>query len=157
MTTVINIAASSADWRGVALSNFCLSPFVLDGVLLASVEGFIQGIKFPPGDPLRELAFVASGQQAKGFSAQAAGQHVWWAEELLDYGSAAHLALIGRAMHARIAQNSGLQAVLRSTGKATIVHETGVPEAVTTSLKAEDFCRIMSAIRDELDWRCWKA
>ncbi len=60
-----NASFIAIDWRGVALSNLTLSPFVLDGVLLASVEGFIQGIKFPPGDARREQAFVASGWAAK--------------------------------------------------------------------------------------------
>jgi predicted NAD-dependent protein-ADP-ribosyltransferase YbiA (DUF1768 family) len=150
MASTINIAANSDDWRGVALSNFCLSPFVLDGVLLASVEGFIQGIKFPPGDPQRDLAFVASGFAAKEFSARASGESIWWRDERHGYASSGHLALIERAIRARIAQNSGLQATLRSTGSATIVHETGMPESPTTSLKTADFCRILSAARDEL-------
>lgn len=37
----LNISSTSDDWRGLALSNFPLSPFVLDGELFASVEGFI--------------------------------------------------------------------------------------------------------------------
>jgi hypothetical protein len=34
----LNISSTSTDWRGLALSNFGLSPFVLDGMLFASVE-----------------------------------------------------------------------------------------------------------------------
>ena len=61
----LNISSTSNDWRGLALSNFGLSPFVLDGVLFASVEGFIQGIKFREGDPQRDAAFASSGWPAK--------------------------------------------------------------------------------------------
>lgn len=150
MEQIINIAANADDWRGVALSNFCLSPFVLDTVLLASVEGFIQGIKFLPGDPLREEAFAACGFAAKEFSSRAECKSAWWRGERYDYASPGHLAQIERAIRARIAQNGGLQAALMSTGDAMIVHETGVPESSTTSLKAVDFCRIMTSIRDEL-------
>ena len=150
MQPVINIAANAEDWRGVALSNFCLSPFVLEGVLLASVEGFIQGIKFRPGDPLRPAAFGSSGFEAKAFSARAGRAGAWWADQQHEYGSPSHLALIESAIRARIAQNGGLQAALRSTNPATIVHETGVPESPWTSLKASDFCRIITAIRTEL-------
>jgi len=150
MTATFNIAANSDDWRGVALSNFCLSPFVLDGVLIASVEGFIQGIKFPPSDPVRTLAFAAYGFTAKEFSAHAAGQSIWWGDETHNYASPGHLALIERALRARIAQNSGLQAALLSTGAAPIVHETGVLESSKTSLKTADFCRIMTSIRRDL-------
>src|SRR5262245_20701331 len=49
-----NISSTAADWRGLALSNFGLSPFVLDGKVFASIEGFVQGIKFPEGDPRRD-------------------------------------------------------------------------------------------------------
>ncbi|WP_448151743.1 hypothetical protein [Castellaniella caeni] len=64
-TPTLNVSFLSDDWRGVALSNFCLCPFVLDDVLLASVEGFIQGIKFAPGHPARERAFISSAWDAK--------------------------------------------------------------------------------------------
>ena len=67
----VNISANASDWRGQALSNFCLSPFVLDGALYASIEGFIQGIKFPEGDPVRAAAFQASGWDAKRLGADA--------------------------------------------------------------------------------------
>ncbi|WP_202120921.1 hypothetical protein [Streptomyces sp. BA2] len=56
-----NISSSSADWRGLALSNFGLSPFVLNQTVYASLEGFIQGIKFEPGGARRERAFNSSG------------------------------------------------------------------------------------------------
>lgn len=146
----INISALSDDWRGVALSNFCLSPFVLDGVLLASVEGFIQGIKFPPGSPLREQGFTAFGQDAKALSAQADSSGAYWDGKRCDYGSPEHHHLIERAIRARIAQNGGLQAVLRTTAGATIVHRTGMPESPATSLPADIFCAMLTRIRSEL-------
>lgn len=150
MENVINIAANADDWRGVVLSNFCLSPFVFDGHLLASVEGFIQGIKFPTDDPARARAFTSSGFAAKEFSALAEGISVWWRDETHGFASPGHLALIERSIRARIAQSRGLQLALHSTGTIPIVHETGMPESSTTSLNSEDFCRIMTAIRADL-------
>ena len=43
----VNISANASDWRGQALSNFCLSPFVLDGALYASIEASSRASSFP--------------------------------------------------------------------------------------------------------------
>jgi predicted NAD-dependent protein-ADP-ribosyltransferase YbiA (DUF1768 family) len=147
---VINISSVSADWRGVALSNFGLSPFVLEGVLLASVEGFVQGIKFPEGDPRRETAFGSWGGDAKRLGDTADRSGAYWGGARLPYGSPAHHRLIERAIRARIAQCRGLQEALRSTARARLIHDTGSPEQPTTSLPAAIFCRILTEIRAEL-------
>lgn len=146
----INISSTSDDWRGIALSNFCLSPFVLDGVLLASVEGFIQEIKFPPGDPLRDQAFQSSGWEAKALADRADRSGAYWSESRLEYGSAEHHLLISRAIRARLGQNTGLQAALLATAGKDLVHETGTEESPTTSLPAAVFCQILTTIRTKL-------
>ncbi|MBV6274297.1 hypothetical protein KVP09_15490 [Alcaligenaceae bacterium CGII-47] len=149
--TTINIAFTSDDWRGVALSNFTLSPFVLDGILLASIEGFIQGIKYPEGVANRDRAFVSAGWEAKALGREADRRGAYWGGQRVDYGSTEHQRLIERALRARFAQNEGLQHVLRSTAGLTIQHITGDgPEPATTSLSAIEFCRIMTTIRDDL-------
>lgn len=149
--TTINVASASTDWRGVALCNFLMSPFTLDGILFASIEGFIQGIKFPEGDPRREQAFVSSGWDAKHLGDTADRSGAYWNGQKIAYGSNEHHQLIARAIRARIAQNSGLAQVLATTAGATIIHRTGdEPESKTTSLPAVVFCRILTELRDEL-------
>ena len=145
----INIAFTSDDWRGVALSNFSLSPFEMDGVLLASVEGFIQGIKFPPGHPARDQAFLSSAWEAKHCGQGADKQFVYWADDQIAFGSADHHRLVERALRTRFAQNEGLRHLLGTTQGLEIVHQTGdAPEAERTSLPAAMFCRILDDIRD---------
>ncbi|KAA0911152.1 hypothetical protein [Pusillimonas sp. ANT_WB101] len=147
----LNVSGTSTDWRGVALSNFSLSPFVLDDILLASIEGFIQGIKFPETDPRRAIAFCSSGWDAKSLASQADRRAVYWAGISITYGSAEHHQLIGRAICARIEQSIGLQKVLISTEGLTLIHETGSePESSTTSLPATVFCKIMTDLREKL-------
>lgn len=146
----LNVSSTSSDWKGVALSNFQLSPFSLDGILFASIEGFIQGIKFPEGDARREQAFVSSGWEAKNLAGEADRSGAYWQGRKFVYGSSEHHRLIERAIRARIAQNSGLAQVLASTGDATLVHITNEPESPTTSLPAVVFCRILNQMRDEL-------
>lgn len=147
----INVAFTSDDWRGVALSNFSLSPFVLDEVSQASVEGFIQGIKFPPGHPAREQAFTSWAREAKACGKGADRQFVYWGEARIEFGSDAHHRLVERALRARFAQNEGLCRVLASTRGLEILHHTGEErEPAQTSMPADLFCRILSDIRDAL-------
>lgn len=149
--TTVNVSSTSTDWRGLALSNFGLSPFVLDGRLFASVEGFIQGIKFPEGDPRRATAFTSSGWAAKSLGDTADRSGAYWGGTRLQYGSPDHHCLIARAMRARIAQSVGLQEALKSTADATLIHDTGSgAESPTTSLPASVFCRILTEIRSQL-------
>lgn len=148
--TEFNISSTAPDWRGQALSNFVLSPFVLDGQLLASVEGFIQGIKFAPHDARRVAIFETFGMQAKQAGAQAERRVVWWQDQELAYGSAAHHALIGRAIRARILQSEGLTTALASTRGHALVHLTPEPESPATSLPATVFCAILTQLREEI-------
>lgn len=150
LATTVNISINSPDWRGQALSNFGLSPFVFHGQLFASIEGFIQGIKFPESDPRRARAFCLSGWDAKQLGDEADRSGAYWNQARLAYGSAQHHQLIGDAIRARIAQSPGLQAVLRSTAGATLVHETGHVESPTTSLPATVFLGVLNEIRDAL-------
>ncbi|MGB6103119.1 MAG: hypothetical protein WBF88_04640 [Pusillimonas sp.] len=147
----LNVSFTSTDWRGVALSNFSLSPFVLDGDVFASVEGFIQGIKFPEDDPRREQAFQSSAWDAKHFGDQADRSAVYWNKERIGYGSTEHHQLIERAIRARIEQSVGLRAILLATHGLTLIHDTGHgPDSPKTSLPAAVFCRILTELRDEL-------
>lgn len=146
----LNISSTSDDWRGLALSNFPLSPFVLDGELFASVEGFIQGIKFREDDPRRATAFLSSGWDAKHLGDTADRSGAYWGGARIRYGSAEHHQLIERAIRARIKQCEGLRRTLRATEGMTLVHDTGKPEAPHTSLPAAVFCRILETLRREI-------
>ena len=148
---LLNIDSDSVDWRARMLSNFSAAFFVLDGLLVASVEGFIQGIKFPEGDPLRKLAFASVGKEAKRFSrkVEPSSQWVWWNGDKIAYGSLQHLILIERAIRAKFEQNSDAMKALLETRSIKLVHELGHPEGRRTSLSSADFCDILTRIREE--------
>ena len=96
-TVALNIASRSSDWRARELSNFSASPFTLDDSKpIVSVEGFLQGIKFPADDAKRYRAFELSGIEAKriGTEAKRLG-FVWWGEQKIPFASREHRALIG--------------------------------------------------------------
>ncbi len=80
----INVSSGSVDKAARRLSNFSKDGFVIDGMEMASVEGFVQGIKFPEfpeEDTRREITFRLSGFEAKSVGNEAVEfgyEFVWW-------------------------------------------------------------------------------
>lgn len=149
----LNVNSRSEDLRGRELSNFMIRPFVLDDVKLKSVEGFIQGTKFPEGHPSREKAFGSAGIEAKkmGYDLAYGGGNtcIWWKGEKIVYGSAEHHQLIARAIEASFRQNPWAFMLLRSTRGLKLTHEVG--GSPDSALPADVFCAILEKLRDEND------
>jgi len=145
----LNVSSKSDDWRARRLSNFSNDSFVLDGVKVASVEGFIQGIKFPEKSPLRKQAFQEVGIHAKLLGKQAHNKFVWWKGKKIDYGSNRHHRLIAQAMEAKFLQNKGAAMSLACTKGMVLTHEVG-SESPKTSLPSKVFCKILTEIRKSL-------
>lgn len=147
--STLNVNNASLDWRGHVLANFPAFPFVLDGTALASVEGFVQGIKFPEHHRSRDAAFLSWGEVAKRLGSDAERISVWWNGVRIAYGSDEHHRLIARAIRAKFAFNEGARLALKATAGLVLQHDIG-PELPTTSLPAAVFCRILAELRDEL-------
>jgi len=146
----LNVYSHSDDWRALALANFGVFPYELDGVVCVSIEGFIQGIKFAPDDPVRVQAFQSHGWSAKHLGKGAGREWVWWNGQRLAYGSTEHHALIARAIRSKAAQNGGVRLALRACAGLVFRHDIGEPIPPTTSLPADVYCRILTELRDEL-------
>lgn len=145
----LNIGSRSDDWRARRLSNFSADAFVLDGEHIASVEGFIQGTKFPIGHPTRQQAFQAVGIEAKRLGQAADRVNVWWQDQIFAYGAARHHELIARAIRAKFEQNPGAMNALLATRGLTLTHDLGHPDPPNSSLPTEVFCDILTRIREE--------
>lgn len=151
----INISSGSGDWVERRLSNFSKDKFVIDGIEMASVEGFVQGIKFPEfprEDTRRDIAFRLAGFAAKriGDEAREFGyEFVWWRGKAIKYGSVEHFKLNERAIRAKFEQNPEAMAALLSTKGKKITHELGGEENPRTCLPKKAFCDILTRIREE--------
>ena len=151
---MINIISTAAGPEAI-LSNFAPTPFLLDGVECASVEGFIQGLKEPKPDRQRRIC-LRHGFEAKRASSRKRNKKlresgvVWWQENAIPFQSEAYYALIERAIRAKFDHNELARHVLQATGEAELIHDTGKPEAPHTSLPAERFIGILTKIRSEL-------
>jgi len=148
----INVSSGASEEEAKRLSNFSEDHFVLDGKDIASVEGFIQGTKFPIKDTRRYIAFNLAGMDAKNLSKEATkfgSKIIWWNGEEIEYGSVEHHNLIERAMRAKFEQNPGAMEALLSTRGKEITHELGGIENPNTSLPKKVFCEILTRIREE--------
>lgn len=146
---VLNIGSKSDDWRARRLSNFSADAFMFDGERMASVEGFIQGTKFPEGHPTRQQAFQSVGVTAKRLSKGAERKFVWWKGRAISYGSSEHHELIERAIRAKFEQNKTALDALLATEGMTLTHDLGHPDPPNASLPAKVFCDILTRIREK--------
>jgi predicted NAD-dependent protein-ADP-ribosyltransferase YbiA (DUF1768 family) len=149
MEKTLNITSKSDDLRARILSNFSGYSFTLDGLKFASVEGFIQGTKFPENDPRRNAAFGLMGKEAKKYGTYAERKFVWWGGKEIPYASEEHRNLIERAIRAKFNQSPQAIKALLATRDLVLIHDTGEPEPPDTSLPASIFCRILMDIREE--------
>lgn len=145
----LNIRSDSDDWRARCLSNFSKHSFFIDGERMASVEGFIQGIKFPEMNCVRQQAFQSVGIEAKRLGKKAAGNFVWWKNRIIKYGSAKHHKLIKKAICCKFNQNEDAMKTLLETDGFVLVHDVGHPDSPKTSLPADVFCKILANIREK--------
>ncbi len=121
-------------------SNFGATPFILDGLTYASVEGLWQAMKYPDpsltSDPRHAITdwphTRAEVMAMTGFEAKDAGsvagtiykkyklKNISYGTQTFDYkdlaiGSALHLDIISRALKAKLEQNHGLWELLEKT------------------------------------------
>lgn len=150
-------------------SNLADTPFSLDGVLYASVEGLWQMLKYPSDlfdDPRHDLAYYYNRDEVRffsGFKAKKAGDYanklmrengidwVSYQGEKFNYkdfgeGSEKHYQLILRAMKNKIHQNKNIYNLLIRTKGLRLIpdHRQGVKP------KSYYYHEILMMIRDEL-------
>ena len=160
------IAQSVIDVKGAGnlLSNFAPTPFRLNNNQYASMEGFIQSIKYPEDDERHQYTSGMYGIKAKNmgkkinrknYPALTAGEkvYVYYNDQRILYRSQQHMDLTERALRAKFEQNENAQRELLSTGDAELTHDTGYPENPLTSLPSKVFCDMLTRIRDDLKRR----
>src|SRR4029434_6960932 len=144
----LNVASSSQEEIGKLMSNFAHTPFVLDGVQYASVEGFYSALKFPDDESRAKMARLY-GVRAKSKASKSTLKTTCYQGESFELGSEKHHDLIKRAIHAKLEQHPEIAKLFIATRPRPIVHDTGHAEQPTTRFPASVFCRILSELRDE--------
>ena len=142
---------SGTGWPSAALSNFAPHPFVIDGVECASMEGFLQSLKF------KEPAMQAEVCKLVGKAAKFKGKKKkWWKTQTLYWNgveyardSEDYQELLDRAFDA-LAQNTGFQKALLATNNSTLTHSIGKSKEQETVLTKQEFCSRLTKIRSKL-------
>lgn len=142
---------SGTGWPSAALSNFAPHPFVIDGVECASMEGFLQSLKFKePSMQVEVCKLVGKAAKFKGKKKK------WWKTQTLHWNgveytrdSKEYQELLDRAFNA-LAQNTGFQKALLATNNSTLTHSIGKSKEQETVLTKQEFCSRLTRIRDEL-------
>lgn len=133
-----------------ALSNFAPHPFVMDGVDCASMEGFLQSLKFDKPHiqievcKLTGLAAKRRGQKRN--KAWKSTQTLWWQGVAYPRASISYQNLLDRAF-ASLAMNDSFRRALLETGNAMLTHSLGKNNPKDTVLTEAEFCSRLTSLR----------
>lgn len=142
---------SKSGYPSSALSNFSPHPFVIDGINCASMEGFLQSLKFKDIH-VQEHVCSLVGLQAK----RRGGKKKWYREQILYWrgieykrDSQEYQDLLDRAFY-ELSKNTGFRKALLSTQKSTLTHSMGKNKKNMTVLTEQEFCSRLMKIRKDL-------
>lgn len=134
-----------------SLSNFAPHSFTIDGVNCASMEGFLQSLKFSSAEMAAHVCTLV-GKQAK-FKGK---KKNWWRTQTLYWKgipmhrqSEAYTTLIERAYN-QLAKNGGFARALLATRDSTLTHSMGKSKKSETVLTEQEFCSNLYRVRKML-------
>lgn len=154
-------------WRGKAvdiwsksaypadvLSNLCSNGFRFNGMVCGSMEGFLQSLKQKSVDKQRQICSMR-GKNAKKMSVSGwqTDQIVWWKGQAIDRQGDVFIQLVTRAYQAMFNQNERFRTALMSTRGMLLFHSKGERNPYKTILTEQEFCDILTAMRDNYDKR----
>ena len=145
----MDISSGSA-YPANALSNFAPHPFVVDGVECASMEGFLQSLKFKTEEMQREICKLV-GRKAKFRGKKKnwkRSQILYWKREEINRHSQEYQDLLDRA-YAALGENSGFRRALLASGDAVLTHSMGKTSSRETVLTQAEFCSRLRKLRAE--------
>jgi predicted NAD-dependent protein-ADP-ribosyltransferase YbiA (DUF1768 family) len=143
--------SSKAPWPANELSNFAAHDFIFEDEACASMEGFLQSLKFEDEDAARAIralsGYVAKARGAERNSAWQAVQTLWWKGWALERGGLEYQALLQRAFTALYTQNAEARSALVATKAAELTHSIGVSDREITVLTSWEFCLLLMNTR----------
>lgn len=134
-----------------ALSNFAPHSFVIDGIECASMEGFLQSLKFSNPDMQRAVCRLVGkaakfkGKKKKWYRTQT----LYWQGKEIARDSEDYQLLLNRAFDS-LGTNKGFQKALLATGNATLTHSIGKRKISETVLTTQEFTSQLYRIRNIL-------
>lgn len=140
---------SGKGYPSSSLSNFAPHPFVMDGVQCASMEGFLQSLKFESVE-MQEYVCTLVGKAAKFKGKKKKWwqkQELYWRGKVYKRDSLEYQRLLNRAYNS-LYENRSFRTALESTGKAILEHSIGKNKIQETVLTRSEFCSRLMYLRD---------
>ena len=127
--------SSGSRYPASSLSNFAPHEFEIDGVKCASMEGFLQALKFQNPDMQRYVCtLVGKADKFKGKNKKwQKTQILYWQGETIKRDSERYQKLLDDAYDA-LAKNKNFKKALLATGNATLTHSMGKAKISETVL-----------------------
>jgi predicted NAD-dependent protein-ADP-ribosyltransferase YbiA (DUF1768 family) len=143
----INIHSGMADERLRVIGNFAATPFELDGLPYASVEGFWQSLKYLDEADRRRVAALHGIDAKQAGDAATPQDVVIYQGRSIPFGRPAHWAVMERACKAKFTQHATARDALLSTGTRPLQHRVR-PDSVTIPgvIMADIWMRIRSRL-----------
>lgn len=141
---------SGTGYPSSAISNFAPHEFEIDGIQCASMEGFLQSLKFSSPDMQVEVCkLVGKAAKFKGKKKK------WWRTQTLYWkgveikrDSEEYQQLLDRAYEA-LGTNESFKKALLATGNATFTHSMGKKKINETVLTVQEFTSRLYKLRAE--------
>jgi len=133
---------SKAGFPAGHLSNFHPHPFVFRGVPVASMEGFLQSLKYSNPEMQKEVCKLV-GLKAKRTGAKKNWQRdqiLYWQGVEYPRKSQAYQDLLDEVYKAMFDQNPKALSALMATGQANLSHSIGRTKESETVLTQQEFC-----------------
>ena len=152
-TNTLDIRSNGQYPSGV-LSNLCSNGFRFEGVLCGSMEGFLQSLKQQEKSKQLQICQMKGGNARKrSVTSWQTDQIVWWREQAIDRQSEEYQKLLRRAYQAMFEQSERFRAALMQTRGITLTHNSGETDPYKTILTSQEFCSILTEMRDNYDKR----
>lgn len=142
---------SGTGYPSAALSNFSPHSFVIDGVECASMEGFLQSLKFQDPEMQKHVCTLVGkkakfkGKKKKWWKTQT----LYWKGEEIPRSSERYQELLDDAFTA-LSKNDGFRRALLATQNATLTHNIGKKKESETVLTRTEFTSRLTKIRNDL-------
>lgn len=147
----LNVWSRSDEEIGRLLSNFAHTPFSLDGAEYASVEAFYACLLLAPHRHERVRRLY--GVRARHEIPKVKPRLFEYCGETIASGSSQHIALVERAIRAKLEAHAEIAAAFVATRPRPIVHETGHEDPPDAEFPKAVFCRLLTELRESLAGR----
>ena len=141
--------SSTNSYPSAALSNFAPHPFKFDGVEVASMEGFLQSLKFKNPEMQKYVCTLVGraakfkGKDKKWYKEQT----LYWQGQEFKRDSKEYQILLNKAYNALYQQNEGFRKALEASKPGILTHSIGKTKENETVLTQSEFCGRLMKLR----------